>query len=48
MLQLGYGTSITVGECLGDPPENWYRVAGGAPADAAVDQSTLVSPFIDF
>ncbi|KAF1915755.1 hypothetical protein BDU57DRAFT_204897 [Ampelomyces quisqualis] len=23
--------SVTVGECLGDPPENWYRVASGAP-----------------
>jgi len=37
---LKYGTSVTVGECLGDPPENWYRTAGGAP-----DPSTLVSRF---
>ncbi|KAK5191448.1 hypothetical protein LTR99_003727 [Exophiala xenobiotica] len=36
---LNYGTSVTVGECLGDPPENWYRTAGGAPPAAA-----LVSP----
>ncbi|KAH8780439.1 glycoside hydrolase/deacetylase [Hyaloscypha finlandica] len=39
MLALGFGTSVTVGECLGDPPENWYRAASGAPADAAVSQS---------
>lgn len=38
---LNYGTSVTVGECLGDPPENWYRTAGGAPPAAA-----LVSPEI--
>ena len=24
----GYGTSVTVGTCLGDPPANWYRSAG--------------------
>lgn len=24
----GYGTSVTVGTCLGDPKENWYRSAG--------------------
>jgi hypothetical protein len=24
----GYGTSVTVGDCLGDPPANWYRAAG--------------------
>jgi hypothetical protein len=41
MLALGFGTSVTVGECLGDPPENWYRVASGAPADAAVSQSLV-------
>jgi hypothetical protein len=21
---------VTVGECMGDPPQNWYRAAGGA------------------
>lgn len=42
MLALGYGTSITVGECMGDPPENWYRTASGAPSDAAVNQNDLV------
>ncbi len=26
----GYGTSVTVGTCLGDPPANWYRAAGSA------------------
>lgn len=25
----GYGRSVTVGDCLGDPPENWYRAATG-------------------
>jgi hypothetical protein len=27
-MQAGFGTSVTVGECLNDPPENWYRQAG--------------------
>lgn len=27
---LNFTTSVTVGECMGDPPENWYRAAGGA------------------
>jgi hypothetical protein len=26
-----FSKPVTVGECLGDPPENWYRAAGGAP-----------------
>jgi hypothetical protein len=26
---MGY-KGVTVGECLGDPVANWYRVAGGA------------------
>lgn len=38
-------TSITVGDCLGDPQENWYRSAGGAEPSAAVNQETLVSDF---
>lgn len=46
MLELGFGTSITVGECLGDPPENWYRQASGAPAAAPVNQGSLVSEAI--
>jgi hypothetical protein len=25
-----YSRSVTIGECMGDPPENWYRAAGGA------------------
>jgi hypothetical protein len=33
----GWSTSVTLGECLGDPPENWYRNASGAP-----DPSLLV------
>jgi hypothetical protein len=46
MLSLGYGTSITLGECLGDPQVNWYRSASGAPANAALSQS-LVSKAIE-
>lgn len=30
MLRRGFGTSVTVGECLEDAPDNWYRYAGGA------------------
>ncbi|KAH0565378.1 hypothetical protein GP486_001227 [Trichoglossum hirsutum] len=30
MQALGFGTSVTVGQCLGDPIENWYRSAGSA------------------
>ncbi|CAO2653228.1 Nn.00g026390.m01.CDS01 [Neocucurbitaria sp. VM-36] len=29
LTQLGY-KAVTVGECLGDPSENWYRTADGA------------------
>jgi len=36
MAVLGLGTSVTVGECLGDPKENWYRNADGAPSGAPV------------
>ncbi|KAL5452676.1 hypothetical protein PMIN06_005861 [Paraphaeosphaeria minitans] len=25
-----FSRSVTVGECMGDPPENWYRADGGA------------------
>jgi hypothetical protein len=28
MKTLGFGTSVTVGQCLGDPSANWYRSAG--------------------
>jgi hypothetical protein len=31
---LNYSTSVTVGECMGDPQENWYRRAEGAPPAA--------------
>lgn len=31
MRLLNYSKSVTVGECLGDPKENWYRTASGAP-----------------
>ena len=46
----GYGTSVTVGECLGDPPANWYRAAGmplgcttGASSSAASSSVTKSS-----
>jgi peptidoglycan/xylan/chitin deacetylase (PgdA/CDA1 family) len=32
--QLGY-KAVTVGECLGDPKENWYRAATGAAASTS-------------
>ena len=32
--------SVTVGDCLGDPAENWYRQAGGAPSVQVVNSST--------
>ena len=36
---------VTVGECLGDAPENWYRVpgGGGAAPSSATPSSTPVS-----
>lgn len=34
LTQLGY-KAVTVGECLGDPAENWYRKADGAVATAS-------------
>jgi hypothetical protein len=34
-----FSNSVTVGDCMGDPPENWYRPAPyGAP-----DPKLLVS-----
>lgn len=42
---LDYGTSVTVGECLGDPPENWYRSDGGAPPVAALVRPAMLSAF---
>lgn len=35
-----FGTSATVGECMGDPSENWYRAAGGAPDASLTVNST--------
>jgi hypothetical protein len=35
-----YSRIVTVGECMGDPKENWYRTAGGAP-----DRTLLVRYF---
>jgi peptidoglycan/xylan/chitin deacetylase (PgdA/CDA1 family) len=43
MRWLKYGTSVTVGECLGDPKENWYRTASGAPpADMLVSLTVVL------
>ena len=33
---LKYKRPVTVGECLGDPPENWYRNASGVPPASAL------------
>jgi peptidoglycan/xylan/chitin deacetylase (PgdA/CDA1 family) len=33
MAEAGYGTSVTVGTCLGDPPRNWYRDAQPATVE---------------
>lgn len=38
--ELGY-KSVTVGECLGDPKENWYRKADGA--GVSVDNNTAAA-----
>jgi hypothetical protein len=37
---MNFSKSVTVGQCMGDPPENWYRKAGGAP-----NATLLVSDF---
>ena len=41
LTQLGY-KAVTVGECLGDPEENWYRQFGDS-ADRTGNSSTPVS-----
>jgi Polysaccharide deacetylase len=38
----GYGTSVTVGECLGDPPANWYRTAA-APSVCNTTTQTITT-----
>lgn len=41
-----FSTSVTVGQCMGDPPENWYRTADGAPPPALLatkSQGSVVS-----
>jgi hypothetical protein len=38
---MNFSTSVTVGQCMGDPQENWYRKADGAP-----NITMLVSNFI--
>jgi hypothetical protein len=47
MANEGFGTSVTVGECLNDPVENWYRAAGDPIVDCfdgAVKKNTLAAP----
>lgn len=39
----GYGSSVTVGECLGDPEVNWYRSAAPSPTTCTVGPSTTVA-----
>jgi len=39
LTQLGY-KAVTVGDCLGDPKENWYRTAGGAGSGNAPNPAT--------
>lgn len=38
----GYVNSVTVGECLGDPAENWYRAAD-APTPCTTGPTTTTS-----
>jgi peptidoglycan/xylan/chitin deacetylase (PgdA/CDA1 family) len=43
LVQLNY-TAVTVGECLNDPKENWYRKAEGA--ETSVETNTSVSRIV--
>jgi hypothetical protein len=43
LTQLGY-KAVTVGDCLGDPKENWYRTAGGAGSDNAPTTTSASAP----
>jgi cobalamin biosynthesis Mg chelatase CobN len=40
MAAKGYGTSVTVGTCLGDPVQNWYRSAGNPIVTCSYTAST--------
>ncbi|KAG4430514.1 hypothetical protein IFR05_014000 [Cadophora sp. M221] len=42
LLARGY-TPVTVGECLNDPPANWYRLAGGTPSNSSTSSSSTSS-----
>jgi Chitin recognition protein len=42
LLSQGY-TSVTVGNCLGDPKENWYRTANGTSTNSTTTNSTSTS-----
>ncbi|USP73779.1 carbohydrate esterase family 4 protein [Curvularia clavata] len=43
LTQLGY-KAVTVGECLGDPADNWYRKADGAGATTPTSSSAAPAP----
>jgi peptidoglycan/xylan/chitin deacetylase (PgdA/CDA1 family) len=43
LTQLGY-RGVTVGECLGDPKENWYRQVGGAGQAAPATTAAASAP----
>ncbi|KAH6718863.1 polysaccharide deacetylase [Leptodontidium sp. MPI-SDFR-AT-0119] len=42
LLARGY-TPVTIGECLNDPPANWYRLAGGASSSSSASGSSTSS-----
>lgn len=45
MQQQGFGLPVTVGQCLGDPEENWYRSAGSPePSGCAVYPTSSTAP----
>ena len=43
--QQGY-KFVTVGECLNDPAENWYRTDGSAPAPASSASASAKAPVV--
>ncbi|KAH7329924.1 hypothetical protein BKA65DRAFT_460379 [Rhexocercosporidium sp. MPI-PUGE-AT-0058] len=40
LLARGY-TPVTVGECLNDPPANWYRIVDGASSTSSASSSAI-------
>jgi hypothetical protein len=43
LTQLGY-KAVTVGECLGDPADNWYRRADGSASGGSKPTSAAPAP----